>query len=67
MRRRRPPSLGSSDPAFEIRDGGRHLGVGGIGHAPAFDLDGADAAIARGQQRVALRDHLFEGHWVQLR
>ena len=62
IRRLRPPLLGRRDPAFEIGDGRRHLGVDGIGDAPAVDLDGAHAAVTRGEQRVALRGHLFEGH-----
>ena len=66
MRRRRPPSLGRGDPPFQIRESGRHLGIGRVGHAPAFDLDGAHAAKARGEQRVALRDQFVERH-AQLR
>ena len=62
IRRLAAAFLSSGDAAFEIRDGGRHFSVGGVGDAPAVDLDGAHAAEARGQQRVALRRHFFEGH-----
>ena len=67
MRRRRPSAAGECDAALQIRDGRRHLGVGRVGDAPAVDLDGADAAVTRGEQRVALRGHFFEGHMSSCR
>ena len=62
IRRRGVPVLGLGDALLQIGECRRHLGVGGIGDAPALDLDGAHAAIAGRQQRVTLDDHLFQGH-----
>jgi hypothetical protein len=53
---------GASHSAFEIRDGGRHLGVARVRDAPAVDLDRAHGVEARREQRIALRGHLFEDH-----
>jgi hypothetical protein len=49
--------------SLRFLDGSRHLGVGGVGHAaPAVDLDRAQAAVARSEQRIALRGHFFLRH-----
>jgi hypothetical protein len=52
------------DAPLEVGKRGRHLGIGRIGDAPAFDLDGAHAAETGREQRIAARDHLFERHGV---
>jgi hypothetical protein len=59
-----PPTsfAGGSDPAFEIRDGGGHFGIGRIGETPSVDLDGAHTTKPGGEQSIALRDHLVENH-----
>ena len=57
--------LRSGDPTFEVREGGRHLGIRGIGDAPAVDLDRPYAAETCGEQRVALGGQFFEGHMAR--
>src|SRR5690606_6835168 len=54
------------DPPFEVAEGGGHFGIARIGDAAPLDLDGAHAAPARGQQCIAPRDHVLEGHGVCL-
>ena len=59
-----PTVLGSSDPAFEIRDGGRHLRVSRKGYAPALDLDGSHTAKPGDKQRVPLPGHFLKVIWL---
>jgi hypothetical protein len=66
IRRLRPTVLGSSDPAFEIRDGGRHLRVSRKGYAPDLDLDGSHTAKPGDKQRVPLPGHFLKVIWLGL-
>ena len=57
-----PAILGSSDPAFEVRNGRRRLGVGPKGHVVAIHLHSAYAAKSHAEQRIALHTHFLKRH-----
>src|SRR5215210_7573875 len=48
------PVIKGGDPALQVGQRGRHLGVRRVSHPPTLGLYGPNAAIARGEKRFAL-------------